>query len=286
MRIKELRKIFHTELDSQYGATEVDEFFFRILEHYYGLKAVTLALDPEFCLTSEETPRVYNALDKLKKNVPLQYILGNADFYGLKFMVNKHVLIPRPETEELVHWILEDLQDNPTTQNVIFKVLDIGTGSGCIAISIAKNVSNSYVTAIDVSSKALQLAKKNAFELKASIQFKELDILNVADLNEKYHIIVSNPPYVRNLEKEQIHPNVLDHEPHIALFVPDDDPLIFYKKIGELALTNLEAGGALYFEINQYLGEALQKELRKMGFRKIRCRKDIFGKDRLLKVQL
>lgn len=285
MQIKALKNIFHQELGNQYDKNEIDEFFYRILAHYFDIEKITIALTPEYSLTNSEVPTIYNALNQLKKNIPIQYILGKTNFYGADFKVNNHVLIPRPETEELVGWILSDIQ-NSALKDSLIHILDIGTGSGCIAVSLAMNTRNAQVSAVDVSEVALKIAQENALRLKANITLEKLDILKTNQLSERYHIIVSNPPYVRNQEKTQMQPNVLDHEPHLALFVPDDDALVFYKKIGQLAIHNLFEGGALYFEINQYLAESLEYELKKIGFSQIQLKKDIFGNHRMLKAQI
>jgi release factor glutamine methyltransferase len=219
-------------------------------------------------------------LEKLKIQIPIQYIIGTTHFYGLEFIVDENVLIPRPETEELVDWIVK--LNSKLSKKKNLKILDIGTGSGCIAVSLAKNIPNSEVFAIDVSEKALAIAKKNAILNKVPVTFLHKNILETKDLNQKFDIIVSNPPYVRNLEKAEIKPNVLDNEPHLALFVPDNDPLIFYKKIAELAAANLNPNGQLFFEINQYLGKETQELLEYIGLKNIELRKDIYGNDRMI----
>jgi release factor glutamine methyltransferase len=205
-------------------------------------------------------------------------------FYVLDFEVNENVLIPRPETEELVEWILESQKSKVKSQKL--KILDIGTGSGCIAISLAKNIPNATVFAIDISEKALATAKKNAEINGVNVTFLEKNILETEDLEQQFDIIVSNPPYVRELEKEEIKKNVLDNEPHLALFVEDNDALIFYRKIAELAQKNLVENGQLFFEINQYLGTETVDLLEKMNFKNIELRKDIYGNDRMIKAEI
>jgi release factor glutamine methyltransferase len=228
-----------------------------------------------------------NIDSELKNQRPIQYILGETTFYGLSFLVNENTLIPRPETEELVELIIEST--NYELRNTKLKVLDIGTGSGCIAISLAKHLPTSEVYAIDVSEEALVTAKKNAELNKVAIDFISTNILDVvtlsavAGLDKQFDIIVSNPPYVRNLEKSEIKPNVLEYEPHLALFVDDIDPLLFYRKIAELAIKNLNPNGKLYFEINQYLGKETIKLLEDFGFRNVELKKDIYGNDRMLR---
>jgi release factor glutamine methyltransferase len=280
MLIKNYKSNFIQELASLYGETEAESFFYIILENKNNLKRIDLALniDLEF---SEADTQVWNSiLEKLKLEIPIQYILGTTSFFGLEFQVNKNVLIPRPETEELVEWILSNNLKIQKSKNL--KILDIGTGSGCIAISLAKNLPNAEVFAIDISEKALQIAQKNAEINEVKVVFIQKNILETDDLLEDFDIIVSNPPYVRNLEKHEIKKNVLDNEPHVALFVDDNDALIFYKKIAELAHKNLSENGQLYFEINQYLGNETVDLLQKMNFKNIELRKDIYGNDRMI----
>lgn len=287
MKIKEYRAHFIQELTPLYDAGEAESFFYLILEEKQQLKRIDLALHPDLVFSAAEIV-VWNAiLAPLKQEIPIQYLLGKTSFYGLDFSVNEHVLIPRPETEELVDWMLSDHRKTQQSNNL--KILDIGTGSGCIAISLAKNLPNATIFAIDVSEMALATAKKNAANNAVSVNFIHQNILDVVTLsavegiNEQFDVIVSNPPYVRNLEKEEIKKNVLDNEPHLALFVEDDDALIFYKKIAELAQENLTENGLLYFEINQYLGAAMIDLLQQMHFKNIELRKDIYGNDRMIK---
>lgn len=287
MKIKEYRAHFIQELTPLYDAGEAESFFYLILEKKQQMKRIDLALHPDLVFSAAEIVVWDEILEPLKQEIPIQYLLGKTSFYGLDFSVNKHVLIPRPETEELVDWMLSNHRKTQQSNNL--KILDIGTGSGCIAISLAKNLPNATVFAIDVSEKALATAKKNAANNAVSVNFIHQNILDVVILsavegiNEQFDVIVSNPPYVRNLEKEEIKKNVLDNEPHLALFVEDDDALIFYKKIAELAQKNLAENGLLYFEINQYLGAAMIDLLEQMHFKNIELRKDIYGNDRMIK---
>jgi release factor glutamine methyltransferase len=284
-KIKEYRTQFIQELTPIYDAGEAESFFYLILEEKHQLKRIDLALHPDLVFSEEEIVVWNSILEQLKQEIPVQYLLGKTSFYGLDFEVNENVLIPRPETEELVEWILESQKPNLETSGESLKdlkILDIGTGSGCIAISLAKNLPNATVFAIDVSEKALATAKTNAENNSVNVTFINQNILETEDLGQQFDIIVSNPPYVRNLEKEEIKKNVLDNEPHLALFVADDDALIFYKKIAELAQKNLSENGQLYFEINQYLGKEMVDLLEKMNFKNIELRKDIYGNDRML----
>ena len=284
MQIKNYKIKFIKALTSIYDEMEIESFFYIVLEHLHQLKRIDLALQPGFEISENETKKWENILTELKKQKPIQYIIGETEFYGLKFLVNENVLIPRQETEELVEWIVSscELRVEALRQAQCLKVLDIGTGSGCIAISLAKNIINSEVTAIDVSEKALEIAQKNAELNGVEVKFILKDILNTEDLEETFDIIVSNPPYVRNLEKHEIKPNVLDNEPQLALFVEDDDALLFYRKITELAMKNLSENGKLYFEINQYLGKETVELLEKLGFRNVELKKDIYGNDRMI----
>lgn len=279
MQIKKYRDYFIEALTPIYDGIEAESFFYLILEQNHQMKRIDLALQPE-AVFSEKQIEVWNAiLAKLKQEIPIQYILGKTHFYGLDFEVDENVLIPRQETEELVEWIITNQQINkPTNQ----QILDIGTGSGCIAISLAKNVPAANVYAIDVSEKALNVARKNANLNQVDVTFIHQNILETEDLQASFDIIVSNPPYVRNLEKAEIKKNVLEHEPHLALFVDDYDALIFYRKIAELAQKNLKANGQLYFEINQYLGKEMVDLLESMGFVAVSLRKDIYGNDRMI----
>ena len=284
MKIKEYRTEFLQELTPIYDAGEAESFFYLILEEKNQLKKIDLALHPDLIFSADEIMVWNSLLESLKKEIPIQYLLGKTSFYGLDFEVNENVLIPRPETEELVEWILESQKSKVKSQKS--KILDIGTGSGCIAISLAKNLSEASVSAIDVSEKALATAKRNAAINDVNVTFIEKNILEAENLEQQFDIIVSNPPYVRNLEKEEIKKNVLDYEPHLALFVEDNDALIFYRKIAALAQKNLSPNGQLYFEINQYLGVEMKDLLEKMNFKNIELRKDIYGNDRMIKGDL
>lgn len=286
MNLRDIQDIFHKELDSIYGKEEVDNFFYMIIDDYFNIFRIELALKPELAITKAEQLPVFKALDNLKKDKPIQYILGKTEFFGLPFKVNSYVLIPRPETEELVNWILQsvDLESD-------IRILDIGTGSGCIAISLAKKLPNANVYALDVSPEALKVAKQNANLNKVDITFFEVDILischaELVSVSKNFDIIVSNPPYVRIQEKDQIKPNVLDYEPHLALFVEDNDALKFYRAISDFAVNNLTDNGSLYFEINEYLGTKVKELLEDHKFTNIQLKKDIYNKDRMIKATI
>ncbi len=282
MTIREYRNRFIAELEAHYGREEAESFFYLTLEDFRGLKRVDLALNPEFPLADEELAGWDFVLAQLKKETPIQYILGKTHFFGLEFEVNENVLIPRPETEELVSWILSDTQIHKSSP----KILDIGTGSGCIAIALAKNLPNARVYAIDVSQGALTVAKRNAERNGVTVNFLQKNILETNFLLESFDIIVSNPPYVRELEKHEIKKNVLDHEPHLALFVSDDDALLFYRKIADIAKGHVPKNGKLYFEINQYLAKETMDMLEQKGFSYLELHKDIYGNDRMILAKL
>ena len=285
-KIKDYRTQFIQKLSPIYDAGEAESFFYLILEAKKQLKRIDLALNPDLTFSNEEIQLWNSILEQLKEEIPVQYLLGKTSFYGLEFEVNENVLIPRPETEELVDWIIRSRKlsfDSAQDDSGKIKILDIGTGSGCIAISLAKNIPNAQVFAIDVSEKALATAQKNAEINGVEVAFLEKNILEIEDLGQQFDIIVSNPPYVRELEKEEIKKNVLDNEPHLALFVDDNDALVFYRKIAELAQKNLSPNGQLFFEINQYLGKEMMELLEKMNFKNIELRKDIYGNDRMIR---
>ena len=281
MKIKEYRSYFIQELTPIFDEGEAESFFYLILENKQQLKRIDLALQHDLTFSEDEI-KIWNAiLEQLKNEIPVQYLLGKTSFYGLDFEVNTNVLIPRPETEELVDWIIKSNQVDQNSKGL--KILDIGTGSGCIAISLANYIPNAKVFAIDVSESALDTAKKNAESNKVEVTFTNKNILETVDLEQQYDIIVSNPPYVRNLEKEEIKKNVLNNEPHLALFVEDNDALIFYRKIAELAQKNLSEKGQLFFEINQYLGQEMINLLEEINFKNVELRKDIYGNDRMIR---
>lgn len=280
MKIKQYRTQFIQELAPFYDAYEAESFFYLILEEKHKLRPIDVALNHELIFSESEIWVWNSLLAELKKEVPIQYLMGKTNFYGLDFEVNENVLIPRSETEELVEWIVNE---NLKTQKFKkLKILDIGTGSGCIAISLAKNIPNARVFALDVSKEALKTARKNAENNHVDVTFIHQSILEIEDLKNDFDVIVSNPPYVRNLEKKEIKKNVLNYEPHLALFVEDHDALIFYRKIAEIAQKNLSENGQLFFEINQYLGNEMKDLLQKMNFKNIELKKDIYGNDRMV----
>jgi len=284
LTIKKYRQYFINSLEDLYSIEELQSIFYLLAEKLLHLSRIDIALQLDDTLTSDEEINFNQAIDRLKIYEPVQYILGETEFFGYPFLVNKQVLIPRPETEELVSWIIEDVDKKETT------ILDIGTGSGCIAISLAKKLNNAVVSAIDISNKAIEVAKKNALINNVNVEYSSVDVLNFEDklvLQDKwiskFDIIVSNPPYVRMQEKKLMQLNVIDHEPDIALFVEDDDPLLFYRRISELSRQYLKHNGTLYLEINEYLGVEMEKMLNEAGFKHVELKKDIFGKNRMIK---
>ena len=282
MKLKDIQHIFHQELDVIYDKNEVDSFFFMLLDSFCNITRIELALNPE--LVVNDSQKFYDVLKRLKNQEPIQYIIGDTEFFGLPFKINQHVLIPRPETEELVDWILS----NHPTPNIQYPtILDIGTGNGCIAISLAKNLQKAKVYALDVSKEALHVANENSELNEVKVEFIEADILKTTSVSDiKFDIIVSNPPYVRELEKKEMKPNVLNNEPHLALFVDDEDSLKFYKFITKFAVNNLKDNGMLFFEINEYLGDEMIQLLKDYHFKNIELKQDIFKKYRMIKGQL
>jgi release factor glutamine methyltransferase len=278
LTIRELKSEFQDSLIDLYPSEEVQSFFSILSEEYLNLSRIETVLKPDTLLSDKNIEQFKNTIKRLKDFEPIQYILGKTEFYSLPFIVNQDVLIPRPETEELVDWIINDFKD---TEKI--SILDIGTGSGCIGISLAYNIKNARVSVLDVSEKALSVAKENTLINKVDITFLKEDILKGNQLPQKYNIIVSNPPYVRISEKEAMKNNVLKHEPGLALFVENNDPLLFYEKIASLAQTYLLPEGCLYFEINEYLGNDMKQLLKNKGFKDVDIKKDMFGKDRMVK---
>ena len=291
MLLKQYKTHFFDLLKNIQDEQEIESFFFILTEYLHNLKRVDVALNPDFEISDAAIEKWNAILAQLQQEKPIQYITREAWFYGLRFEVNENTLIPRPETEELVEWIIESQKSKVKSQK--FEILDIGTGTGCIPISLKANLPHVNVSAIDVSEKALEVARRNAVSNKVEINFIQTNILEVEDLSQlqtpnfqlptSFDIIVSNPPYVRNLEKQEIKKNVLDYEPHLALFVEDTDALLFYRKIAQLALKNLSPKGLLFFEINQYLGKETVQLLKNLGLKNIELKKDIYGNDRMVK---
>ena len=289
--IKEVTDAYRRELSLVYEANEAEAITLLVVGELTGLSNAKIKAFPETAVSEQATDRFNEVLADLLTGKPVQYVLGTTEFYGLKFTVNPSVLIPRPETEELVEWILKSVDAAHAAQ---YQILDIGTGSGCIAISLKSKLREAKIGAIDISHAALLTAATNADLNKAEIEFIEADILNITpadasrilDPGSRLSLIVSNPPYVTLSDKIQMHTNVTDFEPHTALFVPEDDPLVFYKAITVFAVQHLAAAGLLFFEINESYGHEVASLLENKGFVNIEIRKDMAGRDRMIKASL
>jgi len=280
MNLKLLAQHFDTQLKDFYDQDEIGSIFNIVVAEVSGWRQSQQVLKSQEEIPETKMRAYDDILQALKRTEPLQYILGTAPFYGLDFKVNRSVLIPRPETEELVEWVIESCDSNRELH-----LIDIGTGSGCIAVSLAKNLIAARVTALDVSASALEVAAYNAAVNEVNISFVEADIRAV-ELKEKFDIIVSNPPYITNAEKMEMHENVLAHEPHLALFVSNENPLVFYKAIADFALRSLNREGYLFFEINEFLAKEMVDMLESKSFKDIELRTDMQGKDRMIRCRL
>ena len=276
------KKIIFAHLSSLYSNQELESISKLIFEKVLGLSRLQIHLNQHETISAANLAQIKEIIARLSHFEPIQYVLGETEFYGLKIKVDQNVLIPRPETEELVNWIINDYR------NLAPSVLDIGTGSGCIPISLMKNLPGATAQGWDISTGALMLAKENAENSHVKVGFYFADMLRqiFPKSEEKFDIIVSNPPYVTESEQTVMQKNVTDFEPHIALFVPDEDALIFYHAIADMAVNRLKPGGSIYFEINEKFGLATQKLLISKGFTNTILRKDINGKDRMVKANL
>ena len=278
MTFAELKAHIHNCLQPLYPKSEINSFYFILLQHYGNYATADVLANADTLLTDNIKQSIQQAITELQTAKPIQYILGETEFFSNRFFVDENVLIPRPETEELVDWVLQTYPD----KTYPLHILDIGTGSGCIAVSLAKALPEAQVTAIDISPKAIAVAQRNAKRNGTKIEFLQCDILQTKTLPQKYDVIISNPPYVRELEKSEMHNNVLSYEPHLALFVPNEHPLLFYEQIATLAQQYLTPKGTLFFEINQYLATEMQEMLTKKNFTQITIRQDLSGNDRML----
>jgi len=275
MNIKELEQEYIQSLNQFYDSEESKSIFYLAATSILKVTQSELLVKKDKVLAQKDTDALTKVLHTLKTGKPVQQVLGEAFFYGLSLKINEDVLIPRPETEELVDWVIKEIKDKKES------VLDIGTGSGCIPIAIKKTLPSVKVSSLDISVQALKVATANASLNEADIEFIEADILNYSS-DKKYDVIVSNPPYIRQLEKADMQENVLAHEPHSALFVSDEDPLIFYNAISDFALNNLNPDGYLFFEINELLWAETLQILIDKPFKNIELRKDMQGKDRMI----
>lgn len=265
-------------LSTRYSKEEARAMALRLLEHYTGLNQAAILAHPEMKLDLTVKANLLTALDDCLSGQPLQYVLGETEFYGYLFKLSSDVLIPRPETEELVDWVVKDMAvESP-------KILDIGTGSGCIAVSLACSLPAARVFALDISEKALAIAQENARLNLAQVQFILHDILSesTSDVPTSLDVIVSNPPYICDQERALMHDNVLLHEPRLALFVDNDRPFVFYEAIARFAQLHLKPSGTVYVEINENFGQATMNMFRQADFQTV-LRKDLFGKDRMIK---
>jgi len=275
--VLEIKKEIKESLSSTFSKEEIKSLIYIIFEYVLRYGKIDTEVNKDVKIEDSDYKKILSIVERLSHNEPIQYIIGETVFYDLKFRVNKSTLIPRPETEELVHLIINE-QKNKNIQ-----ILDIGTGSGCIAISLAKNLTSAVVSALDISHNAISTAKTNALDNNVNVNFFIQDILKAENLSNKYDVIVSNPPYIRNSEKVLMQRNVLDYEPHSALFVDDRDPLLFYRTISIFAQKHLNIDGILYFEINEALGKEMKEMLSDLNFNKIEIIKDLFEKDRIVK---
>jgi len=281
---KDVSVRFKQELGNVYDSQEIASLTALILTGLLDISKAKLKAFPELEIDGWQSEKLENIVQELKTGKPVQYILGYTEFYGLKFNVNPSVLIPRPETEELVQWIIQTVQGSATP---VKSMLDIGTGSGCIAITLKKHLPDVQVYAIDISTPALETARQNALLNEAEVNFIQADILNIDEGTglPVFDLVVSNPPYVTPADKQQMHTNVTGFEPHTALFVPEDDPLLFYRVIARFAGQNLHADGLLFFEINESYGQQTVELLKHKSFKNIVLRKDLSDRERMIKAQ-
>lgn len=282
--INDVAVLFRHELNDIYDAQETESLISLILSEILSISKAKIKAFPEIEISLQQSQRLEGILQELKMGKPVQYTLGYTEFYGLRFNVNPSVLIPRPETEELVQWIIQTIK---SAASPVKYLLDIGTGSGCIAISLKKHLPHVQVFAIDVSTGALETARQNAVLNKTDITFIEADILTINSTTlPAFDLIVSNPPYVTPTDKQQMHNNVVHFEPHTALFVSENDPLLFYNAIGNLAADKLNKNGWLFFEINESYGQQTVDLIRSKAFKDIELKTDLYGKDRMIRAQL
>jgi len=275
MNIIEFRNLYREVLSSKFEIYEIDFMYKKLLNSFYNLESTIIGLKPKMKLSSRQEIKLNNALSLIQDDCPLQYIIGYSDFLDFELYVNKNVLIPRPETEELVDWVLKSCKNK---QNIF----DLCTGSGCIALGLKKNNPSLNITGIDISKKAILIAMKNSKKLNLDINWVVQDLKKMKSKDSFIDIIVSNPPYVFPDEKKDMQPRVLNHEPHIALFTPISDPVYFYKYCVNFAKTSLRKGGKLFFEINPNYIDEVENLLLNSDFSKIEIRKDVFGKKRML----
>ena len=276
MTLLEFYDLFKNKLISRVDKNEIDEFFFWLIDHYCNYSRMDYILNSSFKISKTQEQNLINSIDSLLNEMPIQYVVGETKFMNLVFKLNNSVLIPRPETEELVRWIINDAHTNKN-------ILDIGTGSGCIAVSLSKYLNNCKVTGWDISEDIIKIASHNAYLNDVNVELELSDITKPKFLDYKYDVIVSNPPYITKNEKQFISKNVKFFEPHIALFVENEDPLCFYKKIFDFSNSNLKSNGFLYIEINENFSKEVIKLLKDKGFYDIKLKKDFRLKNRMIK---
>lgn len=281
MRLIDIKQALKKQLADQYESVELGPILSILIEHVTGWDQVQQVIHKDNTISAAQQLAFETAATALLEGRPIQYITGKTWFMGEPYNVNEQVLIPRPETEELVDWVIE----YAAIKGKALRILDIGTGSGCIAIALKKALPEAIVSAIDISTGAIKIAAANAAALKADIEWIALDILNTAFLPDQYDVIVSNPPYIPMQEMKNMELQVTDHEPNIALFVPDEDPLMFYRTIARLAKLHLSTNGQLFFEIHYDQGDAMITLLDEMHFH-AELRTDMFGKDRMVRASL
>lgn len=279
--MQQAKEYIQTSLQGIYPETEINSIRNLIIANITGFSHTEIILNKNTKFSANQRFLLENIVEALKKHTPVQYVLGETEFYGLPFKVDNNVLIPRPETEELVEWIQSSF-----STDLSYKMLDIGSGSGCIAIALKSIFSKSKISAFDISQGAIEIAQKNAELNSCEIDFRKVDILNPPIINYKWDIIVSNPPYIPEMEKSEILAHVLVFEPHTALFVPDSRPLLFYETIATFALQHLNIGGMLFFEIHRDFGQQTVQLLERMGFKNVILRKDLSGNDRMVRAEI
>ncbi|MBI3509620.1 MAG: peptide chain release factor N(5)-glutamine methyltransferase [Bacteroidetes bacterium] len=279
-KITDIAQYFRNELSSSYPKEEIEKFIEYCLADFSHISKTDLLLEPGRTVSESDLLKFHFAVKDLKRGRPVQYILGKAFFYGMEFSVNSEVLIPRPETEELVKLVIDDSKDHKES----FSIVDVGTGSGCIAVALKKNLPRCHVYALDISEPALSVAKQNAEKNNCEVHFLHADILDKSNWTKipPCSVIVSNPPYVKRSEMNSMHKNVLEHEPHSALFVNDDDPLLFYSSIADFGKIKLKPGGKIFVEINEQLGLETAILFQKAGYENVQLKKDLHGKDRMI----
>ena len=283
MTIRQIVTEIHQQLVGLYPETEIESFTRILFRHHLNMTPAQIHLSHDSELPAGIGQQIRNVIDELKQFRPIQYILGETEFYGLPFGVTPDVLIPRPETEELVDWIIHEYD-----RDALLSIVDIGTGSGCIAVALAAYFPNASVWAVDISEAALAVAQQNALKNKVKINYLQKDVLKDSLMDFEpgaLDVVVSNPPYVRLSDQQQMQPNVLEYEPHSALFTPGDDPLIFYKQIAAFGLNCLKKQGRMFFEINEAFPAEVADILKQYGYSDIVSRKDMSGKWRMISAQ-